>query len=160
SVDKGGDEKSFHIAEEFYKELLHKLKLSPDKIVIVPGNHDIPRRSAIKLLIDSTSKDEFYDERKFSEHWKTLETRFKNFNNIVRNITSTDDFVSSSFGGGIKNIETEHGKIKFLMLNSSWACLGDNDYSNLYVGKWQLEKLKSIDVKFGDADLTIALLHH
>jgi 3',5'-cyclic AMP phosphodiesterase CpdA/tetratricopeptide (TPR) repeat protein len=160
SVDKGGNETSYQIAENYYHQLIDKMGLPQENFLIIPGNHDIPRRDAISHLVKN-NKSEFQDENKFSEHWETLETRFKNFDKLVRNLNGKDNYrTSGNYGGDIRIINTPNGTIKCYLLNSAWACIGNTDYGNILVGRAQLEKLKRNRDSTTNADLTIGLLHH
>ncbi len=160
TVDKGGNSKAFSIASEFYNNLLDKLSLTEEKLLLVPGNHDIPRREPVRLLIEMGSEEDFLDESRFSENWGTLETRFNSYYNFLTSVTGIEKPASNFFGGDSKTIKTNNGVIKFLLLNSSWACTGEKDYANLRIGRWQLERLKQKKESNDSADLTIALMHH
>lgn len=160
SVDKGGNEVSYQIAENYYHQLIDKIGLPPENFLIIPGNHDIPRRDAISHLVKN-NKSEFQDEKKFSEHWETLETRFKNFNMMVRNLIGKENYrADENYGGDVRVINTANGTVKCYLLNSAWACIGNTDYENIFIGRSQLEKLKRNSDSSVNADLTIALLHH
>ncbi|MEC0232146.1 metallophosphoesterase [Paenibacillus alba] len=160
SVDKGGNPEAYKIAEKFYKALLNDLNLSNDKLLFVPGNHDIPRREPVRLLIQNGSKEDFMEEKRFSENWETLETRFSAFYNFTKSVNGNERPLSQYLGADSKIIQANNGVIKFLLLNSSWACTGETDFEKIMVGRWQLERLKLKKESNEVSDLTIALIHH
>jgi predicted MPP superfamily phosphohydrolase/tetratricopeptide (TPR) repeat protein len=159
SVDRGGTETAFQMAENYYSLMADRFGLPRENIVIIPGNHDIPRRHGVKLLIDN-NKDDFNDEEKFSEHWETFEPRFKRFNKLKENVSTVKNDSSENFGACIQILESDKGSIKFYLLNSAWACTGENDFGNTLIGIHQLESLKKRNESSFVADLTIGLMHH
>lgn len=160
TVDKGGSEQAFLKAQQFYTKLMSCLQLAPQNLIIVPGNHDIPRRSIIPAVLENIKITDFQDLSISEEYWETFRTRFKNFNMFVDSVTDNKDNKENIFGGSIKNIETKNGIIQFSLINSSWSTTGERDFGNLIVGRWQLEQLRSIKDKLPYADLTISLMHH
>ena len=158
-IDRG-HQKSFTTAKDFCDKLLSELKLEQEKLLIVPGNHDIPRRDAVSIFLKNIKEDDFQDEAKSEEHWETLGARFKNYNEFAKSFMFNDSFHEGMFGGALKDVYTSCGIIRFVLLNSAWAACGRDDYGNLFIGRWQLESLKEISSDLPQADLTIALTHH
>ncbi|GKU77260.1 metallophosphoesterase [Paenibacillus sp. L3-i20] len=159
-VDKGGDDRAFEIAKDFFNELSEKCEIRKDNIIFVPGNHDVPRREAIEHLITNSKADSFNDENKLTEYWETIYPRFKKFNKFVCEVTGRSDFVEEDFGSGAVLIKTPNGVIKFLLINSSWSTLGEKDFGSLMINRWQLERLKNNILITEKADLTLTLMHH
>ncbi|UKS27295.1 metallophosphoesterase [Paenibacillus sp. HWE-109] len=160
SVDRGGSVGAFQIAEEYYKQLIHALNIEKENVLFVPGNHDYPRRTAIQVLLENTSTDDFYNKTLFTEHWETFQARQKSFQKMVCNVTGVNDLENTEYGGSIRTIQTDNGLIRFVLLNSSWACTGERDFSNLFVGKWQLDELINLNRKLPPANLVLGLMHH
>ncbi|MGZ4106396.1 MAG: metallophosphoesterase family protein, partial [Tumebacillaceae bacterium] len=79
-VDKGGSEKAYQKANVLFDCIANELDLDPKKIIIVPGNHDIPRVDLISNFFQGDKYDEFLDVNKFKSNWSVLKTRFDMFN--------------------------------------------------------------------------------
>ncbi|KOS68166.1 hypothetical protein AEA09_06095 [Lysinibacillus contaminans] len=156
-VDKGGDPRAFDLALEFFENLCNECDIKKENIIFVPGNHDIPRRSR---LVTSLIEDDFYDEDISTEHWESLKIRFKDFENFTTLLTGRTDFIDSNLGSGTITLDINNFKVKFLLLNSSWSTVGESDYNNLLIGKWQLERLKQLSKASENGDLTFLLMHH
>lgn len=159
-VDKGGDDRSYEIATVFFNDLIDQCGLKSENILFVPGNHDVPRREAIKFLLENTTDDSFNDEAKFIEYWETIYPRFKKFNNFVKTLTGRSDFPDDNLGSGAYLVNTPNGTMKFLLINSSWSAIGNSDYGKLKVSRWQLERLRNNLYAKENADITLALMHH
>ncbi|MEK5353498.1 metallophosphoesterase [Paenibacillus sp. FSL L8-0709] len=160
SVDKGGTQGSFQIAENYYIQLSQELGIDRERLLLVPGNHDFPRRKAVEVLLANTHKENYYDEVQFNEYWETFETRQKQFFAMAEKVTGVTDYSFTKYGGAVRNIKINNSIIKVIMINSSWSCVGKGDYGNLMVGKPQLEELTRISKSLPEADLTIGLVHH
>ncbi|MFZ2632675.1 MAG: SUMF1/EgtB/PvdO family nonheme iron enzyme [Desulfosalsimonadaceae bacterium] len=167
---KGIKEDYNKAGEWLTNDLLPIWKLSPDKLVVCPGNHDIDRDEAIGLLPPPSSKE--------ADEWLKLE-RLKKF------ALPFDAFVDfckkmgvSSLGiGGMPGSPADYltGTIdvlgmRFVGLNSSWFCRGDEDQNKLWLGRPLLKKMTANDQllymddkeTYDDSKLpvSIALFHH
>lgn len=159
-VDRGGDDSSYTIAKEFLNKLCKECGINIENTVIVPGNHDIPRRDAIKHLLNNTTIDSFNDEKKYIEYWEGIYPRFKRFNKFVEEITGRWDFKEEDLGGGVVLLKTSIGLVKVFLINSSWSTTGETDYGNLMINRWQLERLKTNTLAKEEAKLSLGLMHH
>ncbi|WP_168121267.1 metallophosphoesterase [Paenibacillus sp. HB172176] len=159
-VDKGGNDKSYDLATQFFNDLIDQCGVKRENIIFVPGNHDVPRRDTIKFILENATEDSFHDESKIIEYWEAIYPRFKKFNNFVESLTGRTDFLDENLGSGACLVNTSNGVIKFLLINSSWGTLGSSDYGKLMVSRWQLERLKENQIAQKDADITFALMHH
>jgi hypothetical protein len=159
TVDKGGGLEAFRLAKQFYSKLLARLELTPDKLLLVPGNHDIPRRKVINSLLSDVKQEDFDDFKTSEEYWETFGRRFSKYNEFEQDVTNiglSDDI----FGGKIRNINLNDCIVQFIQINSAWSTTGDNDYQNLFIGRWQLEKLKMKKDLLDKPDISIGLIHH
>lgn len=160
SVDRGGNDNSFKKAEDFYQKILSELDLKKNQLLIVPGNHDIPRRSVDEVLISNLSEEVSRNKKDFSEYYESIRGRYKEYNSFLDRIVSRESRKEASFGAAIQEIQNEKCKVRFLLLDSAWSTLGNTDYQNLYIGRNQMESLiKEIDSE-DTVDLTFAMVHH
>lgn len=158
----------------FFQKLKMLLEKKIKEIYIVPGNHDKERNVLDEKIIDGykdkdkikKNTDVFYPNK-----WKYIRMAFDEHIQLVEDIYSifyTKEQVKKkvlreTFGVRIDKV---NGKtICFLLLNTAWSSIGDNDERHLKIGDFQIEKLK----KAYDAEcakqkdkiaLTIAVAHH
>ncbi|WP_158674415.1 metallophosphoesterase [Lysinibacillus antri] len=159
-IDKGTGDKSYALAEEFFNELASKCEIEKEKFLFVPGNHDIPRKSLIKHQLHNKSSEDLFKEDLATEYWDLASSRFNSFNTFVKNFTGREDFLNENLGGAVTTFEINSKVIRFLLINSSWCSLDNEDYGLLKIGKWQLERIRSLINKTEPTDLTFALMHH
>jgi 3',5'-cyclic AMP phosphodiesterase CpdA/tetratricopeptide (TPR) repeat protein len=159
-IDRGTGSESFKITEEFFKVLTSTLQIEKDKLVFVPGNHDVPRKHIVPLIMGSASEEDFQDLNASQENWENLGIRFSAFTKFVSNLTNQSERSQVVFGGSFKDVVSDKGTVRFVQLNSSWSSIGNSDYEKLRIGRWQLESLKNEVKKAERADLTLALMHH
>lgn len=151
------DVKAFDKGKEFLEKLMQKLELSMDRLIIVPGNHDMMRGTQIESIIGD---GRFKNDEECEGNWRFLRTRMDEYTNFIKalNITENQD---NFYGYGIKLVEINGQKFIFNMLNSAWTNQGAQDYGNLFIGRWQLENnCRAIKEKKSENDLVITLMHH
>jgi predicted phosphodiesterase len=150
--------------EQLFKPLLEICELKADRLIMVPGNHDLNRKSLDVFLNGLLTILNSYDKVKecINEEYsrsKILEP-FQAFTNFVAELTG-QNYPNYS---NIREFNIEGKKIAFIGLNSAWACGRHKELSNevndrgfLYVGEPQIyDSLNGIS----SADLKIAVLHH
>ena len=150
------DETAFSQSIEFFKELLKICNLSEDRLVIVPGNHDMERNEVINNMLDP---EKIKMDQYVEDNWKYLSVRMKGYSDFIEKlgIADRDCF---KYGYGVKEIKVGDKNVCFNLLNSAWSNKGNADYRNLIIGRWQLEKNRSEIVKIKDKDIVITMLHH
>jgi tetratricopeptide (TPR) repeat protein len=160
-VDRGGGQKHFGTASEFFKKLTTTLGIDANSIAIVPGNHDIPRRQIVTECAAKYDVDHFsnLNRQQFEEDWEALNLRFNSYYSFVNELVP--DYCKFNYGAGIRHYNTSNGiKVQFILLNSVWLTSGTTDYGRIGVGKWQLESLKECQDPTDIPDITVALMHH
>ncbi|KLU04615.1 protein of unknown function DUF323 [Rhodopirellula islandica] len=159
-----GSRKEYDIAEQWIERTcLNKdgLNLEADRLLFVPGNHDVDRakRSVVAKALEATlcevkNQDDvatvFNDKASrdalFDRHWQ-----YKKF---IKKVTGKS---LSTEGAWTRCFSFESSSIAFHGLNSSWLCRDDSDQRRLLVGDAQLSCLGE-DIDKGD--VSIALAHH
>ncbi len=167
-----GDVAYYGKAEEFesarrelFEPVLEILGLTPDKLFIVPGNHDLSREHVDEMLPEAL-KSPFTKEEDVQK-WLTDEMRrnralepFEEFTRFVSGYTGQKPAAYANTWSGFIGNQT----VGIVCLNSSWMCGRNkdangrvNDYGFLTLGEPQLhEALAAIE----GADLRLAVLHH
>jgi len=148
--------------DEFICPLADILKDTPcmDRILIVPGNHDVTRSQAravqthgllsrIPIFLDPTSDAQF--ER------VAILSRFKEFMGYDLTGCSGNHWIGSTEGALVRKVLLGKKQIGFLGINSSWLSCSDSDRHNLSLGKSILEKGLT---KLAGSDLIFILSHH
>lgn len=147
--------------EDLFKPVLDACSLKPDRLLIVPGNHDLDRDLIpASLLKPLTSNEEVETCWSTDKKRSQLNQPFQEFYNFLMNCTGQNrpDYCNSC--------EWEIGgkKIGLLGINSAWMCArhkderGDfNDQGYLCIGEPQI--FGPLD-KISNSDVKIAILHH
>lgn len=176
-----GDPKAISNAVSFFKDLYEILGNKVVSICIVPGNHDKARTTANKFLIPAyrnmdKGKRKF-DESFFDIFWKYQKESYSHetgsgYVELTKKIYSIfgltdpeDNFVHEKTFG-TKIIEVLGKQYCFVMLNTAWSCIDDNDTRQLILGEFQINEIlrqyhKQVDELGDDAiKLTFVLGHH
>ena len=145
--------------------VLEAVNLKPDRLFIVPGNHDLSRDTVYEML--PSELQEPLDSDALVQKWLTdakKRTRalepFEAYREFVTGYTgqTSPDYAS------ILRLEAGGKRIALLGLNSAWMC-GRNkdargeiyDYGYTLVGEPQIYDALA---QIADADVRIAVLHH
>ncbi len=159
-----GKPREYEIAEEWIESACLSpsgLNLDRDRILFVPGNHDVDRAlirpSATALedaLARATSQEKvaaFYTD---SGSLSTLHERHQAYSAFCERIRRDTSLALSSW---TQHFEYHGLRIAFEGYCSSWLCRGDDDPGRLLIGQPQLSERQ---VLRSSTDILIALLHH
>ncbi|MCP4697389.1 MAG: SUMF1/EgtB/PvdO family nonheme iron enzyme [Gammaproteobacteria bacterium] len=147
--------------ENFFDPVLQAAGLTRDRLLIVPGNHDLDRDEF--EFLPAALQQPLGDEKQVQK-WLTHE---KGRKGLLGPFDAYHDFVSKYLGKGqsayisTRRFTAGGRQIGLLGLNSAWMCgrgKGEpEDYGVLIIGEPQADEgLK----KIAAADLRIAVLHH
>ncbi|MCP4700716.1 MAG: hypothetical protein GY862_28255 [Gammaproteobacteria bacterium] len=164
-VAQSGKEAEYRAAwENLFDPLLEAADLTPEQLIIVPGNHDLDR-DEFEFLPQAT-RQAFTDEKKV-QTWLTQEKRREH---LLAPFAAYRRFVTEYLGrdrsayADITRFEAGGKKIALLGLNSAWMCNRNknadgkiNDRGFLAIGEPQIHDALH---QISDADLRIAVLHH
>lgn len=156
------DSKEYNSAEEWLGNLLKATGCTANQLYIVPGNHDVNRKTVAEDLVSKTIHDKFRDNHKeldeyFNESQSSLRStvwgKLKAYENFIKDFT-TNCLVNEANPFWFHEAEC----INIIGLNSCLLSFDSSDSSsNLYLGKHQLNQLINI---MSDEKLTIILIHH
>lgn len=186
------DKKAYDHAISFFHDLHEVLKQKAVGIYIVPGNHDkyrsennkflVPAYRAIddELLERENRKASKFDKAFYETFWQChidtyskekgsgfleLTKEIYSIFGMTEEVMSGKTFIADTFG--VDLIEVGDKKYCFVLLNTAWSCIDDNDDRNIIFGQFQIEKLRDQHLNLvgqyegsEDIDLTIVLGHH
>lgn len=156
----------------FFEKLHEILGEKVKGLYVVPGNHDKIRNVMDKSIIEKyyTLKKEDKKQDFCQQYWKHLKMGFNEYIEMLNeiylkfpNIKLPKSIEKDTYG--VEKIQIGDINLCFLLFNTAWSCLGEDDERHLLLGDFQMEKIKNqysvesnkLDKKF---DLTIALAHH
>lgn len=150
------DTKAFQMAVEFFNTLLQICNLTSDRLMIVPGNHDMKRDSILRNILnpEHIKSDEY-----IKENWAYIQVRMQGYSNFVEKLGISDKKTLRD-GYGVRTVEIGDKTVCFNLLNSAWSTRGNDDYRNLVIGRWQLEDNRTELEKIKKKDIIITMLHH
>ncbi|QQL49902.1 metallophosphoesterase family protein [Mucilaginibacter ginkgonis] len=145
-ISNSGEVKEFDFASKFINKVMSELVISVDNCIIVPGDHDVHRRSLINAL-DETPSDESY---------LMNEVKFKNFSSFYKNIKKTD----FSFGTIIFDHIVVENTIVLIAINSNYKIDASGGEGYVPVEKFRME-IELLKKALGNDQLQIiACWHH
>lgn len=148
-VDKGKVD-LFNLFSKKLNELIRKNDLKANKIVIVPGNHDVSHENSWLVALKESQKSILEINRRMESDYAAI---FREYNDFVKKYQCPDN------GFGVKYYTCNGLVIRIIFINSSWSTLTNNKYGDLIIGEKQLEYIKGklTNKKY---DYTIACMHH
>ena len=177
-----GDKKAVTAAIKFFKDLYKIIKDKVVTIYFVPGNHDKYRTEENKFLIPAyrtmgSCEGEKFNDKFFKSFWKYQEETYSDQNGSgyleltkkvyeifgVSNIEK-HSYIKDTFGVDV--VEVLGKKYCFVMLNTAWSCIDENDTRQLILGKFQIDEIKRQYHNLVDnlsdnvIELTLVLGHH
>lgn len=137
------------------------LNLQPDRLLFVPGNHDVDRSEigVIGASLQTTLRHashqgdiaSVFDDR---ESLTSLLKRHQQYEAFVASVVGDNTLALPAW---TKVIQYQEYRIAFDGLCSSWLCRGDDDHRHLLVGQPQLSGRIQ---ERGETDLIITIMHH
>lgn len=152
----------YELAKKFFDDLLEATSIPKDRLFIVPGNHDVDRKTlkSISLDIGKTliDRDKTNESLGDDEERSFILGRFHNYKNFINEYFKDQGihFDENTYFY-VKKISVAGLKIGILGLNSSWLSSSDADRGRLQLGERQIRK--TLDDS-RDVDFRVALLHH
>ncbi len=156
-----GQSEEYLLIEQFIRELLKITGVSPDRLMMVPGNHDVDRDMEIDAfsgaraaLRDPTEVDKFLGNE---GRRRTLFRRQAAFREFANRICGRAIYSETSYHHAIQ-LNVRGLSVSILLLDSAWLSEGGRgDAFTIVVGERQV-----IDVsrQVPSAALTIGLMHH
>ena len=156
-----GKHQEYLIVEDFLHQLLRETRVSHDRLLMVPGNHDINRNlepdafmGAKIILKNSIEVDKFFEDE---GRRRTLFHRQAAFREFANRLSEEDRYSGSSHQHSVQ-FNLQGLNISVLLVDSSWLSEGgESDSHSILVGERQLIDLS---LTLPKPALAIALMHH
>lgn len=156
-----GKKEDYQFAKGWISDLLNKLNLTSDELIICAGNHDLDRDKTAAMFRppNCAAADTCLEIEKLDN----LVTPFSEYNLFC------EDMKIPKLSIGERKYflmgQREINGINFIVLNSSWFSRDDEDSGNLYIGSPHLEVMKSENQlinpeKYDSEPISISILHH
>jgi predicted MPP superfamily phosphohydrolase len=156
-----GHASDYDAAEKWLTNLLAELKLSSERIVLCPGNHDIDRNFSQKYARPKNGPEA--DRVLATPIAPVYQEAFQAFTQFAQSFGIPPYRLGDekSYLVGQRSIDS----ISFCALNSSWFCQGADDQGNLWVGRPHIVLLEHRGqlALSGNTDAwrpTVVLIHH
>ncbi|WP_288613096.1 metallophosphoesterase [uncultured Bacteroides sp.] len=147
-------------ADMLLNPILNKLNLPKDRLMIVPGNHDMIRTGEMKMVSESlNSKKSIEEIDDFCADEEQLDaslTRFTNYNAFIKDYYGTTAITTKLYTTFIREIKNK--KYGWVGLNSAWRCIeSTKDRGNLLYPVFLVRKaIESVR----DCDFIFCSMHH
>ena len=155
-----GKKAEYDLAKTFFDKLLGCLKIGPERLFIVPGNHDVNRKAYPPSHIPAyaTMKDLSYELENY------LDDLLRGMNDYFRFIEKHYPHLKSGHGRLIPFVNAYDAtcgkKIAIVGLNSAWMCRKSQDKKEIALGEYQIKNAMEEMEKLGKFDLRINIFHH
>lgn len=168
-ADRGAAAEYALAARWLRETLLPAVGLGPDRLLLVPGNHDVDRAAVGRIaqaaqaeLVRSESQDAIAAVLLDPHERAPLLRRHEAWNAFVRDLGAPhgDDRPWWS-----RRFDVSGLKVHVAGLSSTWVSWCDDDKGRLLVGRAQLHEVleprgASVAARQTEPDLTLALVHH
>lgn len=156
-----GKSDEYLVVEDFLDKLLQTTGVSADRLLMVPGNHDIDRNIEIdaftgarSILRNSVEVDRFFGNE---GRRRTLFQRQFAFREFANRLTKQHRYTDCSYNHSVQ-YNVRGLNVSVLLIDSSWLSEGgEADSHCILVGERQLIDLSSTLTK---PTFSIALMHH
>lgn len=147
-------------ADILFTPILEKLKLSKERLMIVPGNHDMIRSGEMKMVSESlSSKKKIEDLDEFCSDEEQLDAslvKFENYNTFIVDYYGTNAVVTKLYTTFVREIKNK--KYGWIGFNSAWRCVeSTKDRGNLLFPLYLIRE--AID-SMRECDFVFCSMHH
>lgn len=155
-----GKPEEYEIVVDLIKRLLDVTNVAPERMFVVPGNHDVDRRVGkwlLRTLPDTEMADAFFLEedaraahaRKFDAYRKALAPLLGESRKLGLGVGPQ----------AVEMIDWEDCRIAVASFNSAWFAQADSDPGNLWLGEANVAEVGD-RLAEEKATFAIALMHH
>lgn len=163
-VAYSGKTEQYARAKRFFDKLLSTLKLTAERLFIVPGNHDVD--------CDEYAQGESLNFQGMKElndllgNKKHRDRCFVGMENYFNYIETNYQHLKSRHGRLVPFVTLYNARCKkrigLMGLNSAWMCRksSENERENIAIGEYQIKNAKEELLENGELDLVISVFHH
>lgn len=143
-----------------FKPILKSCGVTEDRLLIVPGNHDMDRDNELDAISDVLSRISDVDSLekfcKSDEQVKLSMNRFKNYNKLIHDKFAKQANVTKFALSFTRELNGR--KYGFVGLNSSWRCFeSSKDRGNLL---FPISQVREAFSKVDGCDIVFCAMHH
>ncbi|WP_437707827.1 metallophosphoesterase [Sorangium sp. So ce448] len=157
---QSGKREEYALVVDFLRKLIEVTGVPPERLFVIPGNHDVDRDVGRWLLRTLSRDDEaiaFFEEpasRGFHEK------KFEAYGGGLRDLLGASRPLGLAAGAdAVEVVDVRGARIGVASFNSAWFAQGDDDHGKLWLGEpsahGAAQRLADEGVSFA-----IALLHH
>lgn len=155
-----GKAEEYELVMALLRRLLAATGVPPERLFVVPGNHDVDRRAG-RWLVRTLASDEqaiaFFEEPDGRDlHRRKLEAYEASLRSLVGPARALGLGVGAE---SVEIVEVAGTRLAVASFNSSWFAQGDDDQGSLWLGEPNVRR--AVDrIADAEADFAISLLHH
>ncbi|MBL7174435.1 MAG: metallophosphoesterase [Desulfobacteraceae bacterium] len=157
-----GIREEYELAEMFFDNLLEVTKLSKERLLVVPGNHDINSpliSQGAKAIISSLSSRMMMEGALIDVQDRSLILRkFKGYSDFVNDYFNGTIFFNNNQYFWVRTLNLSGHNVVVLGLNSAWTASGGVDERGK-LGLSERQVRRALE-QGNDEGIKIALLHH
>lgn len=176
-IDKGNNGKpdSIENAKKFFDRLRNVLGEKVAGIVITPGNHDKFRDYKQQFLIPACRNGIKFDHLRFDSafleaYWGEIQASYaeSGYMELTKYVYSlfdaniNEEIINNTFG--VVSYKINGFNFCFVLLNTAWCCVDDDDTRQIVLGEFQINMLcrqyQKIKESGQNPALTVCLGHH
>lgn len=151
------------LVKEFILPLIEAAEIQPDRLILVPGNHDVDLKSQSTIL--SPARQQLGSDDSVSKYLDAaltanLATGLEGFNSVLDQISVNGSVVLQNNHYRAYLLNVKGINVGICALNSAWNATGaqsDGDYGKLRVSRKQLDEVVEA---VSTAEFKLALVHH
>lgn len=156
-----GIAEEYAVVEHFLSDLLRATGVPPERVFVVPGNHDLDRKTSKWLLRTLTSDEEATDffingaSRRWHAH------KFDAYRTSMSKAVGANRPLGLGVGpDAVELVEVRGQRIAVASFNSAWFAHDDADTGKLWLGEANVDQAVDRIQQETNVSLAIALMHH
>jgi tetratricopeptide (TPR) repeat protein/predicted MPP superfamily phosphohydrolase len=162
-AESGAMSSQYALAQQFFDSVRHPFEVPLENLFIVPGNHDVNRKSIPKYDTDYLDSLKSLDEvnkivDSNGEPWRRFAVRLDEYRRFLkefkyRHLLRDPERLTFSAIRNVRGVV-----VNIAGFNSAWSCGRDNEKGKLWLcGRWQLGQVWK-DVR--NAEMSLLIMHH
>jgi formylglycine-generating enzyme required for sulfatase activity len=156
-----GKAEEYDLARRFFDELLETTGLTKDRLLVVPGNHDVDRSTitwgAVAIASSLDNRQAIDEVLANAVDRRLLFRRLSAYADFINDYLASHLTFDDEHYFYVKPLDLVGQRVAVLGLNSAWLSASDEDRGRLALGERQVRQALEAS---RDAELRIALLHH
>ena len=156
-----GVAEEYAVVEQFLSDLLQATDVPPERVFVVPGNHDIDRKTSKWLLRTLASDEEATDFfiNGASRTWHAH--KFDAYRTSMSKAVGANRTLGLGVGpDAVEIVEVRGQRIAVASFNSAWFAHDDADTGKLWLGEANVDQAVDRIQQENNVSLAVALMHH